>query len=122
MFLIDGFMEIISLIRKNIGKSKTTLQSIQHGPDDYIIWYVDKKGEKSKRLITIKKIKYIYDESDLLILAYCHQKHDKRTFIASRIVLLTEAKTDIPHDNGLAFLRKKYEFDILDEEDDFDNE
>lgn len=55
------------------------------------IVYVDSRGRKSQRRITVKSLKP--QESDLLIRAFCHERQATRSFKASRIQQIVDLDT-----------------------------
>lgn len=65
--------------------------------------YVDAKQDLSGRCITVRTLKGELDE--VRVTAFCHFRRALRTFIASRIVELTDLATGEVHDDGLSYFQ-----------------
>ncbi len=81
----------------------------------YGIVYIDAKGKQSQRRITIKSL--TPQESDLLVRAYCHERHAARAFKASRISSVVDLETGEVYEDAAelfgAYLKSDPTYDAL---------
>lgn len=73
------------------------------------IRYVDAKGNRSTRRVTVRRI---YEkDADLALACYCHERRAPRLFLASRIEELIDLSTGEAFDDAPLFLRRHVAFD-----------
>ncbi|MDO9429864.1 MAG: TerB family tellurite resistance protein [Phenylobacterium sp.] len=66
--------------------------------------YSDAKQQLSGRCITLRNL--LHEVAEVRLTAYCHMRNALRTFVASRVVELTDLATGEVHEDGLAYFRQ----------------
>ncbi len=72
------------------------------------IIYIDSKGQKSERRITIHSVSQTAND-DYVIKGYCHEKSAQRTFRLTRIQQLTDMETGEIFENPSQYITERFE-------------
>lgn len=72
------------------------------------IIYVDSKGQKSERRITIHSVSKTAN-NDYIIKSYCHEKNSQRSFRLTRIQQLTDMETGEIFENPSLYFTEKFQ-------------
>jgi hypothetical protein len=73
-------------------------------PIAFHLIYHDAKRELSGRCVTLRNLKH--EHTEIRVTAFCHMRHALRTFVASRIVEVTDLSTGEVDEDGLAYFRR----------------